>query len=56
MKMLVILALAATAGYFVWQKYGTAGGLTTSAVDAQKSAGANAVNRVDNLSGAAPSP
>lgn len=56
MKELIIAAVVIGAAYFGWKKYQASQPPEPKAVvDPNKTPGANAANRMDNLSGAAPS-
>lgn len=57
MRTIVILAIVAVSGYFVWKRSFAKPEPEVPALrDPNKTPGANAANRIDNLSGAAPMP
>ena len=55
MKGLLIAVVVAAVGYLAWTRFSTAASTPAPAIPADKTAGANAANRIDNLTGAAPS-
>ena len=56
MKKLLVIALVAAGAFVAWKKYQASNPAEPEAASPDKTPGANMQNRVDNLSGAAPSP
>jgi hypothetical protein len=55
MKKLIILAVLVGGGYYAFQWFKENHPVSAPASDGSRSSGANATQRIDNLSGAAPS-